>query len=69
MSLLALSTLTLLNLACTAEEEAGGMGGGGIANEINQPNSNDGQQGGDDLNSINSGRLLVIWLSSSSCDC
>ena len=65
MSLLALSTLTLLNLACTAEEEAGGMGGGGIANDINQPNTGSGQQGGDDTGTYGSAPAITggegIW--------
>lgn len=59
MSLLALSTLALLNLACTAEEEAGGMGGGGIANDINQPNTGNGQQGEDDTGTYGSAPAIT----------
>ena len=59
MSLLALATLTLLNLACTAEEEAGGMGGGGIANEINQPNGTNDQPGGDDTGTYGSAPAIT----------
>lgn len=59
MSLLALATLTLMNLACTAEEEAGGMGGGGIANEINQPNGTNDQPGGDDTGTYGSAPAIT----------
>ena len=59
MSLLALATLTLMNLACTAEEEAGGMGGGGIANEINQPNGTGDQPGEDDTGTYGSAPAIT----------
>ena len=59
MSLLTLAYLTLSNLACTPAEEAGGMGGGGIANEINQPSGDDGMGGEDDTGTYGSAPAIT----------
>jgi hypothetical protein len=59
MKALILLSSALLFSACTASEDAGGMGGGGIPNSINQ-NSGDGDQGGgDDTGAYGSAPLIA----------